>query len=152
MRLSQLVAREANPQLGRQRTHVDLRSNGHCRRGVGHHGPAAGHLPRRRHDHRGRHLQRARLVRELRPDHPRGSYIGVESASVAAAKVADPTRNVPRATLLGTLASATVYLLSLVAIFGILSKRRPQRDDPTVRHGRRLPGPAWRVEPGRQLR
>ena len=48
------------------------------------------------------------------------SYIGVESASVAAAKVADPTRNVPRATILGTLASASVYLLSLVAIFGIL--------------------------------
>ena len=48
------------------------------------------------------------------------SYIGVESASVAAAKVADPTRNVPRATLLGTLASATVYMLSLIAIFGIL--------------------------------
>ena len=48
------------------------------------------------------------------------SYIGVESASVAAAKVADPTRNVPRATILGTLASASVYLLSLGAIFGIL--------------------------------
>ena len=48
------------------------------------------------------------------------SYIGVESASVAAAKVSDPTRNVPRATMLGTLASASVYLLSLVAIFGIL--------------------------------
>lgn len=48
------------------------------------------------------------------------SYIGVESASVAAAKVSNPTRNVPRATILGTLASASVYLLSLVAVFGIL--------------------------------
>ena len=48
------------------------------------------------------------------------SYIGVESASVAAAKVSNPTRNVPRATIFGTLASASVYLLSLVAIFGIL--------------------------------
>jgi APA family basic amino acid/polyamine antiporter len=49
------------------------------------------------------------------------SYIGVECASVAAGKVRDPDRNVGRATLLGTLATAVVYMLSLVAIFGILS-------------------------------
>jgi APA family basic amino acid/polyamine antiporter len=48
------------------------------------------------------------------------SYLGVETASVAAGKVKDPDRNVPRATILGTLATAVVYLLSLVAIFGIL--------------------------------
>jgi basic amino acid/polyamine antiporter, APA family len=49
------------------------------------------------------------------------SYIGVETASVAAGKVRDPDRNVGRATTLGTLATAAVYMLSLVAIFGILS-------------------------------
>jgi basic amino acid/polyamine antiporter, APA family len=48
------------------------------------------------------------------------SYIGVETAAVAAAKVHDPDRNVPRATMLGTLASAVVYLLSLIAVFGIV--------------------------------
>jgi APA family basic amino acid/polyamine antiporter len=48
------------------------------------------------------------------------SYIGVETASVAAGKVRDPDRNVGRATILGTLATAVVYVLSLVAIFGIL--------------------------------
>src|SRR5262245_21205868 len=48
------------------------------------------------------------------------SYIGVECASVAAGKVRDPDRNVPRATLLSTLATAVVYMLSLIAIFGIL--------------------------------
>jgi APA family basic amino acid/polyamine antiporter len=48
------------------------------------------------------------------------SYIGVETASVAAGKVRDPERNVGRATILGTLATAVVYMLSLVAIFGIL--------------------------------
>jgi basic amino acid/polyamine antiporter, APA family len=48
------------------------------------------------------------------------SYIGVETASVAAGKVRDPDRNVPRATILGTLATAVVYVLSLVAVFGIL--------------------------------
>ena len=48
------------------------------------------------------------------------SYLGVETASVAAGRVQDPDRNVPRATILGTLATALVYVLSLVAIFGIL--------------------------------
>jgi APA family basic amino acid/polyamine antiporter len=48
------------------------------------------------------------------------SYLGVETAAVAAAKVRDPERNVSRATIFGTLASAGVYLLSMVAVFGIL--------------------------------
>jgi APA family basic amino acid/polyamine antiporter len=48
------------------------------------------------------------------------SYLGVETASVAAAQVRDPERNVPRSTILGTLASAAVYLLSMVAVFGIM--------------------------------
>jgi APA family basic amino acid/polyamine antiporter len=49
------------------------------------------------------------------------SYLGVECASVAAGKVRDPDRNVPRATIFGTLATAVVYMLSLTAVFGILS-------------------------------
>jgi basic amino acid/polyamine antiporter, APA family len=48
------------------------------------------------------------------------SYLGVETAAVAAAKVRNPDRNVPRATVLGTIACAVVYMLSLTAVFGIL--------------------------------
>ena len=48
------------------------------------------------------------------------SYLGVETAAVAAGKVRDPARNVPRATVLGTLGSAVVYLLSMIAVFGIV--------------------------------
>ena len=48
------------------------------------------------------------------------SYLGVETAAVAAAKVRDPDRNVPRATMFGTLATAVVYILALVAVFGIV--------------------------------
>jgi APA family basic amino acid/polyamine antiporter len=48
------------------------------------------------------------------------SYLGVEVAAVAAGKVRNPDRNIPRATVFGTLASAVVYMLSLVAVFGIL--------------------------------
>jgi APA family basic amino acid/polyamine antiporter len=49
------------------------------------------------------------------------TYLGVETAAVAAAKVHEPQRNVPKATLYGTAASAIVYMLSLIAVFGILS-------------------------------
>jgi APA family basic amino acid/polyamine antiporter len=48
------------------------------------------------------------------------SYLGVETAAVAAAKVRDPDKNIPRATIFGTLATAVVYMLSLIAVFGIL--------------------------------
>jgi APA family basic amino acid/polyamine antiporter len=48
------------------------------------------------------------------------SYLGVETAAVAAARVRNPERNVPRATIYGTLASAAVYLLSMIAVFGII--------------------------------
>ena len=48
------------------------------------------------------------------------SYLGVEVAAVAAAKVQDPDRNIPRATIFGTLATAVVYMLSLTAVFGIV--------------------------------
>jgi APA family basic amino acid/polyamine antiporter len=56
------------------------------------------------------------------------SYLGVETAAVAAAKVRDPERNVPRATVLGTLASAVVYLLSLTAVFGIVPTTELAKD------------------------
>ena len=48
------------------------------------------------------------------------SYLGVETAAVAAGKVRDPDRNIGRATILGTLATAVVYMLSLTAVFGIV--------------------------------
>jgi APA family basic amino acid/polyamine antiporter len=49
------------------------------------------------------------------------AYIGIETASVAAGRVVDPSRNVSRATVLGTLACAAVYILGTVAVFGTVS-------------------------------
>jgi basic amino acid/polyamine antiporter, APA family len=46
------------------------------------------------------------------------SYLGIETASVAAGRVRDPRRNVGRATVLGTIACAVVYLLGTAAVFG----------------------------------
>ncbi|MER5732590.1 amino acid permease [Streptomyces sp. NPDC002138] len=49
------------------------------------------------------------------------SYLGVESAAVSAGEVRDPARNVGRATILGTVGAATVYLLGTVAVFGLVA-------------------------------
>jgi APA family basic amino acid/polyamine antiporter len=57
------------------------------------------------------------------------SYIGVETASVAAGKVRDRDRNVPRASLFGTLACAVVYLLSLFVVFGVVSNEQLQKSN-----------------------
>ena len=52
------------------------------------------------------------------------SYLGIETASVAAGRVRDPERNVGRATVLGTLACAFVYILGTVAVFGTVAHAR----------------------------
>ncbi|MCZ0982014.1 amino acid permease [Streptomyces diastatochromogenes] len=49
------------------------------------------------------------------------SYLGVESAAVSAGEVRDPRRNVGRATVLGTLGAAAVYLLGTLAVFGTVA-------------------------------
>ena len=49
------------------------------------------------------------------------SYIGLETASVAAGRVRNPRRNVARATVYGTLACAVIYILGTLAVFGTVS-------------------------------
>lgn len=49
------------------------------------------------------------------------SYLGVESAAMSAGEVRDPRRNVGRASVLGTLGSAAVYLLGTVSVFGLVA-------------------------------
>ncbi|WP_274563899.1 amino acid permease [Streptomyces spiramyceticus] len=49
------------------------------------------------------------------------SYLGVESAAVSAGEVRDPRRNVGRATILGTLGAALIYLLGTLSVFGTVA-------------------------------
>jgi APA family basic amino acid/polyamine antiporter len=48
------------------------------------------------------------------------AFIGVESATVPAEDVKNPTRTIPRATIIGTAITALVYILGTVAVMGIL--------------------------------
>ena len=51
------------------------------------------------------------------------SFIGVETAAITAKRVKDPRRNVGRASLLGTGASAIVYLAVSAAVMGLVAHR-----------------------------
>jgi APA family basic amino acid/polyamine antiporter len=52
------------------------------------------------------------------------SFIGVESATVPAEHVDNPRRTIPRATLIGTVVTALVYVLGTVAVMGIVPATR----------------------------
>uniref|UniRef100_UPI0008FC4993 amino acid permease n=1 Tax=Streptomyces humi TaxID=1428620 RepID=UPI0008FC4993 len=52
------------------------------------------------------------------------SFLGVESAAVSAGEVQNPERTVGRASVLGTLGSAVVYILGTVAVFGLVPHDR----------------------------
>lgn len=51
------------------------------------------------------------------------SFIGVEAATIPAGDVHEPDKTIPRATLIGTLAAAAVYLLSTTAVFGAVEHK-----------------------------
>jgi APA family basic amino acid/polyamine antiporter len=48
------------------------------------------------------------------------AFIGLESATVAAGEVRDPEKNIPRATMWGTLATTIVYIIGTVAVMGVI--------------------------------
>jgi APA family basic amino acid/polyamine antiporter len=48
------------------------------------------------------------------------SFIGVEAAAVTAKRVRDPLKNVGRASVIGTAASALLYVLVTAAVFGLV--------------------------------
>lgn len=52
------------------------------------------------------------------------SYLGLETASVAAGRVRSPSRNVPRATVFGTLACAFIYLFGTLTVFGTVAHNK----------------------------
>lgn len=51
------------------------------------------------------------------------SFIGVEAAAVSAKRVRDPRRNVMRASVLGTVASALLYVLVTAVVMGLVAHK-----------------------------
>ncbi|MDJ0651789.1 MAG: amino acid permease [Simkaniaceae bacterium] len=48
------------------------------------------------------------------------AFLGMESASIPADDVKDPKKTIPRATILGTAITAVIYILSTIAIMGVI--------------------------------
>jgi APA family basic amino acid/polyamine antiporter len=55
------------------------------------------------------------------------AYLGMESATIPANNVKDPEKTIPRATLLGTLFTAFVYIFGTIAVMGLI-------DSDTLQH------------------
>lgn len=49
------------------------------------------------------------------------AFLGLESATIPAEQVDDPERTIPLATIMGTVVTAAIYLLSSLAVMGVLS-------------------------------
>jgi APA family basic amino acid/polyamine antiporter len=77
------------------------------------------------------------------------AFIGLESATVPAEEVKDPEKTIPRATILGTVATTLLYVVALVAIVGVLSQAAlsgssaPFADAANVMWGGTFLGMAW---------
>ncbi len=49
------------------------------------------------------------------------AFLGLESGTIPADNVRDPARTIPRATILGTLTAAAIYIICTVAVMGIIA-------------------------------
>ncbi|GAB2688408.1 amino acid permease [Mucilaginibacter koreensis] len=73
------------------------------------------------------------------------SMVGIESASIPAASVVHPEKNISRATLLGLLIAVLVYLLGSISIMGMLPAKQLQHTlTPYADAGAIMFGPAAR--------
>jgi basic amino acid/polyamine antiporter, APA family len=55
------------------------------------------------------------------------AFLGIESATVPAGDVIDPRRTIPRATVIGTLVSALIYLLGTAVVMGVIPRETLMR-------------------------
>jgi len=66
------------------------------------------------------------------------AYMGIESAAVSAGVIENPTRNIPRATLMGLGLAAVVYVLSSTVIMGIIPNAELQKSHAPFAEAARL--------------
>jgi len=52
------------------------------------------------------------------------AYLGMESATVPAGDVRDPSRTIPRSTVLGIVIAAAFYVLATIVVFGLVPRER----------------------------
>jgi APA family basic amino acid/polyamine antiporter len=50
------------------------------------------------------------------------AFLGLECATIAAGSIRDPERTIPRATIVGTLLAAVIYIISTIGVMGVLPR------------------------------
>jgi len=71
------------------------------------------------------------------------AFLGLESATVPAGNVVDPVRTIPRATLIGTILTAAIYIVSTVAVMGVMSPGALGSSDAPFADAARLMWGGW---------
>jgi amino acid transporter len=71
------------------------------------------------------------------------AYLGLESATVPAGDVKDPTRTIPRSTILGISIAALLYVLGTVVVFGVVPQQQLMSSIAPFTDAARLMWGAW---------
>jgi len=71
------------------------------------------------------------------------AFLGIESATVPAGDVIDPRRTIPRATVLGTLISALIYILGTAVVMGVIPRETLMRSHAPFADAARVMWGGW---------
>lgn len=71
------------------------------------------------------------------------SFIGFESATIPADNAIDPEKNIPRATIIGTLIATVVYISSTVALMGVIPPEQLAQSSSPFADGARVMFGYW---------
>lgn len=71
------------------------------------------------------------------------AFLGLESATIPAQDVVEPRRTIPRATLIGTVATAILYVASTTAVMGVMDTARLSVSDAPFAEAASLMWGAW---------
>ena len=71
------------------------------------------------------------------------AFLGIESATVPAGDVIDPRRTIPRATVVGTLISALIYILGTAVVMGVIPRETLMHSSAPFADAARLMWGGW---------
>jgi amino acid transporter len=71
------------------------------------------------------------------------AFLGIESATVPAGDVIDPERTIPRATVLGTLVSAAIYIFGTAVVMGVIPRETLMRSSAPFADAARVMWGEW---------
>jgi basic amino acid/polyamine antiporter, APA family len=71
------------------------------------------------------------------------AFLGLESATIPSGNVVDPRSTIPRATLIGTVVTAVIYIASTTAVMGVMDTGRLSASDAPFAEAASLMWGAW---------